>query len=75
MIFVKIAEQFQNFLKEGKREFLELTREQLRGTPLKGLDVYPGRVQQFVLLLSFSTWATQGYAFHEPWMNRLLHWG
>ena len=75
MIFIKTAKQFQNFLKEDKRAFPKQAWERFRGTPLKGLDVFPEGVQQSALFLSFSTWATQGYVFHEPWMNRLLHWG
>ena len=65
MIFIKTAEKYQNFLKEDKREFPKQTQEWFRGTPLKGLDVFPEWVQQFVLFLSFSTWATQGYVFHD----------
>ena len=42
MIFIKTVKLFQNFLKEDKIGFLKQTRELLRDTPLKGLDMYPG---------------------------------
>ena len=42
MIFIKTVKLFQNFLKEDKIRFLKQTRELLRDTPLKGLDMYPG---------------------------------